>query len=145
MAVKVTGAQRSDQQGAKLMLKPLKDVFPRMKLVWGDSHYGGELIGWLKMHVGWTVQTIRGLTMPKRGIWVPPGVEVDWDKLLPKGFRPLPRRWVVERSIAWITRWRRLARDHEGLEDRSEAFIKLSACRRMLTHLAPCSPIVMGS
>ena len=44
--------------------------------------------------------------------------------------------WVVERSIAWITRWRRLCRDHEGLPEGSEAFIKLSACRRMLSHLA---------
>jgi putative transposase len=45
--------------------------------------------------------------------------------------------WVFERSFAWIIRWRRLARDHEGLPESSEAFIKLSASRRMLSHLAP--------
>lgn len=56
------------------------------------------------------------------------------------GFLPLPRRWVVERSFAWITRWRRLCRDHEGLPASSEAFIKLSASRRMLSHLAPAFP-----
>jgi len=44
---------------------------------------------------------------------------------------------VVERSFAWITRWRCLARDHEGLPESSEAFIKISASRRMLSHLAP--------
>jgi transposase len=53
------------------------------------------------------------------------------------GFHPLPKRWVVERSIAWITRWRRLARDPEGLPQSSEVFIKLSASRRMLSLLAP--------
>jgi transposase len=55
-------------------------------------------------------------------------------------FQILPRRWVVERSLAWITRWRRLARDHEGLPESSEAFIKLSASRRMLSLLAPSFP-----
>jgi len=56
------------------------------------------------------------------------------------GFLPLPRRWVIERSFAWITRWRRLCRDHEGLPASSEAFIKLSASRRMLSQLAPAFP-----
>jgi len=66
--------------------------------------------------------------------------EVEWDKLFPPGFRPLPRRWVIERSFAWITRWRRLCRDHEGLPESSEAFIKLSASYRMLTKLAAAFP-----
>jgi len=83
---------------------------------------------------------VRALTVPKRGLLVPEGEEVDWEKLFPSGFHPLPRRWVVERSIAWITRWRRLARDHEGLPQSSETFIALSASSRMLTKLAPAFP-----
>src|SRR5437764_7551420 len=43
LAVKVTGAHRSDQQGARSMLEPLAGKFPRIKLVWGDSHYAGEM------------------------------------------------------------------------------------------------------
>jgi len=140
LAVKVLGAQHSDQEGARVMVEPLKETFPRIKLVWGDSHYGGTFIGWLKEHVGWTVQTVKALTVPKRGLLVPEGEEVDWDKLFPKGFRPLPRRWVIERSFAWITRGLRLARDHEGLPQCSEAFIKLSASYRMLTKLASAFP-----
>lgn len=140
LAVKVLGAHHSDQEGAKRMLTPLKDAFPRMKLLWGDSHYGGTFIGWLRWNVGWTMQTVRALTVPKRGLLVPEGTEVDWDKLFPPGFRPLPRRWVVERTISWITRWRRLARDHEGLPQSSEAFIKLSAVRRMVSLLVPAFP-----
>ncbi len=140
LAVKVPGAQGSDQAGARVLCEPVQETFPTLKLVWGDSHYGGTFITWLKEHVGWTMQTVRALTMPKRGLLVPEGVEVDWDKLFPSGFRPLPRRWVVERTFAWITRWRRLCRDHEGLPQSSEAFIKLSASSRMLTKLAPAFP-----
>lgn len=80
------------------MLKPLKESFPRIKLLWGDSHYGGTFIGWLKTHLGWTMQTVRALSVPKRGLLVPEGSEVDWDALFPPGFQPLPKRWVVERT-----------------------------------------------
>ena len=137
LAVKVTGAHRSDQHGAKGMLKPLKESFPRIKLLWGDSHYGGTFIGWLRWNMGWAMQTVRTPRVPKRGLLVPEGEEVEWEKLFPSGFRPLPRRWVVERTFSWIVRWRRLCRDHEGLPESSEAFITLSASSRMLTKLAP--------
>ena len=140
MAVKVLAANGSDLEGGKRLLTPLKDMLPQIKLVWGDSHYAGTFIAWLKEHLDWIMQPVRALTMPKRGLLVPEGEEVDWDKLFPSGFRPLPRRWVVERSIAWITRWRRLCRDHEGLPQSSEAFIKLSASYRILTKLAPAFP-----
>ena len=89
------------------------------------------------MHLGWAIQTVRALKVPKRGLLVPEGTEVDWDALFPSGLRPLPKRWVVERTFAWIVRWRRLCRDHEGLPQSSEAFITLSASFRMLTKLAP--------
>jgi transposase len=56
LAIKVTGAHRSDQQGARGMLKPLKESFPKIKLLWGDSHYGGTFIGWLRWNVGWTMR-----------------------------------------------------------------------------------------
>jgi transposase len=136
----VLGAQRSDQEGGRELCQPLKETFPTIKLVWGDSHYGGSMIEWFKAQLGWTVQTVRALTVPKRGILVPEGEEVEWEKLFPSGFRPLPRRWVVERTFAWIIRWRRLTRDHEGLPQSSEAFITLSASYRMLTKLAPAFP-----
>jgi len=140
MEVKVTGAQRSDQAGGKSLLLPLKEKFPRLSLLWGDSHYAGHMITWVKVNLGWIMQPVRALTVPKRGLLVPIGTEPDWDKLFPKGFRLLPRRWVIERSFAWITRWRRLCRDHEGLPESSEAFIKLSDSSRMLTKLAPPFP-----
>jgi putative transposase len=132
MGVKVTAASDSDLKGAKKLLEPMKNQFPRMKLVWGDSHYRGTLIEWVKEQLGWDVEVVQGLgTVP----------ETNTEPSEPKGkgskagFKVLPRRWVVERSFAWITRWRRLCRDHEGLPESSEAFIKLSASRRMLSHI----------
>jgi len=133
MQVKVTAASESDLAGAKQLLWPLKDLFPRLKLLWGDSHYGGTLIAWVKEQLGYDIHVVHRL-----------GTAADASAMestsSKSGFQPLPRRWVVERSFAWITRWRRLCRDHEGLPASSEAFIKLSASRRMLSHLAPAFP-----
>lgn len=133
MEVKVTAASDSDLQGAKKMLKPLSDLFPRMLRLWGDSHYRGTLIEWVKEHLGWNVQVVQGLGTVPHATTQPPKSEMERSK---GAFKVLPRRWVIERSIAWITRWRRLCRDHEGLPESSEAFIKLSASRRMLSHIA---------
>ncbi len=87
LAVKVTGAERSDQEGGRALLLPLKEQLPSMKLLWGDSHYAGQMITWMKVNLGWTMQPIRALTVPKRGVLVPEGEQVDWDKLFPSGFR----------------------------------------------------------
>jgi putative transposase len=138
--VKVTAADASDLQGAKILLEPLQPLLPRMKLLWGDSHYGGTLIDWLKEHLGWDVQVVRGLVTTKGASQTGEATPQKEQKPSGGGFHPLPRRWVVERSFAWITRWRRLARDHEGEPSSSEAFIKLSASRRMLSLLAPPFP-----
>jgi putative transposase len=108
LGVKVLAASSSDQEGARSFLTSLKDALPTMKLLWGDSHYGGTFIEWRNRHVGWYMQVVRALTMPKRGRFLPEGEQVDWDKLFPKGFRPQPRRWIIERSFSWIVRWRRL-------------------------------------
>jgi transposase len=140
LAVKVTGAQRSDQEGGRALLSPLAHRFPRMQLLWGDSHYGGHFLTWMKVNLGWRVQIVKALTAPKRGILVAEGEEVDWETCFPQGFRPLPRRWVVERTFSTLVRFRRLCRDHEGLPESSEAFIMLAASVHMFTRLAPRLP-----
>lgn len=99
--------------------------------MWGDRHSGGDVILWLLVHLGWTIEMVRRPGRSKEEPSVSERTEVKADLPGSSGFRPLPRRWVIERSLAWITRWRRLARDHEGLPQRSEAFLKLSARRRM--------------
>jgi putative transposase len=134
MEVLVTAASASDLSGGKKLLEPLKDLFPRMSLLWGDSHYGGQLVEWVKEHLRWNIQTVRRLGTARDAQTMEPKPTAKSSK---GEFVVQPRRWVVERTFAWITRWRRLARDHEGLPETSEAFIKISASLRMLSHLAP--------
>lgn len=122
-----------------MVLEPVKGQFPRLKLIWGDSHYGGTFRTWTRLTLGWEIQVIKALTVPKRGLLVPEGEEVEWDKLFPSGFRPLPRRWVIERTFSWMVRWRRLCRDHEGLPSSSEALITIAMSHRMVRLLRPTS------
>jgi putative transposase len=106
------------RDGARSILEQIPEHFTRLVRVWADGGYTGKRVDWVKTTYGWVLEIVK-LTF----------------KL--NGFEVLPHRWGVERSIAWITRWRRLCRDHEGLPQPSEAFIKLSANYRMLTKLAP--------
>ena len=142
MAVKVTAASTSDLSGGKELLEPLSGLFPRLSVIWGDSHYGGKFLEWVKEQFGWDVQIVRRLGTARDESLIEPHPKT---KDFAQGFTVLPKRWIVERSIAWLMRWRRLARDHEGLPESSEAFIKLLASRRMLSHLVPAFPAAMLS
>ena len=69
--------------------------------------------------------------------WAEEGVKVDWEKFMPpRGFQVLPRRWVVERTIAWIDQNRRMSKDYERLPESGEAFIYVAMSRLMLRRLA---------
>jgi putative transposase len=69
--------------------------------------------------------------------WAEEGVKVDWQKLLPpQGFVVLPRRWVVERTFAWISHNRRMSKDYERLCATGEAFIYAAMTRLMVRRLA---------
>jgi transposase len=69
--------------------------------------------------------------------WFKEGVKIDWEKLLPpKGFRVLPRRWVVERTFSWTDQNRRMSKDYERLPESSEAFILVAMSRLMARRLA---------
>jgi transposase len=71
-----------------------------------------------------------------RGVWAPEGIEVDWEQIRPRGFQVLPRRWVVERTFAWLSTWRRLAKDYEVLPSSEEAWIYIAMIGIMLRRLA---------
>src|SRR5690242_20077967 len=101
--------------------------------MWGESHDGGTFVDWLQARMGWKMQTVRTAKLPTRGLLLAEGEEPDWEARFPSGFVPLPRRWVVERTFSWISRWRRLCRDHQGLPQSCEAFITLAMSRPMLS------------
>jgi len=120
LKVKVTAGHVQDRDGAKSMLKELYDeqqIVKRLRLIWADGSYRGELISWVRETFGWKLEI----------------VEKSKEK---HGFEVLPKRWIVERTFAWLIRQRRLARDYERLPETCEAFIYLAMIRLMLRRLA---------
>jgi putative transposase len=117
LEVVVHPANLQDRDGAKLVLEKAKDKYPRLALVWADGGYAGQLIEWVKATCHWA------LTIVKRT-----------DTM--QGFVVLPRRWVVERTFAWLGKYRRLSKDYEALPETSEAMIYATMTHLMLHRLA---------
>jgi putative transposase len=135
--VLVHEANLQDHNGGKLLLAPLGGLFPRMKLIWADSAYKkGGFVVWVKETLGWDVEIVEHPWSGLRGAWVPQGVEVDWEKIRPSGFHVLKWRWIVERTLAWLSTWRRLSKDYEVLPSSEEAWIYIAMLRIMLRRLA---------
>jgi putative transposase len=61
---------------------------------------------------------------------------IDWEKIRPSGFHVLPHRWIVGRTFAWLSTWRRLSKDYEVLPCSEEAWIYIAMMRIMLRRLA---------
>jgi transposase len=118
LAVLVLPADVSDRDGALLLLQLYVAHYPLLVLIWGDSHYGGDLIA--EVQALYRI-AIRVVSKPADQV----------------GFVPLPRRWVVERFFGWLAHCRRLARDYEREPAYSEAWVYLAEAHRLLKHLAP--------
>jgi len=118
MAVVVHAADIQDRDGAKLVLTKLLGRFPRLKLIWADAGYAGALVDWTHAVGGWVLEIVR---RPKDS----------------HSFEVLPRRWVVERTLAWLGRCRRLSKDYEELPQSSEAWVHIAMIHLMLRRLKP--------
>ena len=108
LAVVVLAADVSDREGLLVLLQLYAARYPDLRLLWGDSHYGGELSVETETAYGITVTVV---SKPEGQV----------------GFVPLPRRWVVERFFGWLTQCRRLVRDYERTPAYSEAWIQLAS------------------
>ena len=128
MKVNVHEAGLHDSAGAKLVMEGLSSRFPRMRKVWSDSAYR-ELKEWMRTKLGWELEVVRHLWT---GVWV---VGDQEPPSRPKGFVVLPRRWVVERTFAWLVRNRRLSKDYEYLPETEESFMYAAMIRLMLRRL----------
>ena len=118
--VVVTAASVQDRDGAMYLLAMLRSKFARLRLIWADQAYTGDLGAWLWGQQPW--RKVR-LEIVKR----PEGT---------KGFLLLPRRWVVERTFGWLGRYRRLSKDYEYLTQTSETMIYVAMIRLMVHRLA---------
>lgn len=138
--VLVHEASIQDYEGGKLLLEPLSGCFPRLKLIWADSGYNkGGFAEWVKETLGWEVEIVEHPWSGLRGVWAPKDAVIDWEKIRPSGFHLLPHRWIVERTFAWLSTWRRLSKDYEVRPSSEESWIYLALIRIMLRRLAPNS------
>lgn len=123
----VHAADLHDRLGAQALIGHVgPGELPRLELVWADGAYAGTFARWLHAERGWRVE------VPKhrdRHLWRY-GLEEK-----PKGFQVIPRRWVVERTFAWLSRSRWLARDYERLPETGEAMIHTAMSRIMLRRI----------
>lgn len=126
-------ADIADRDGANLLLAPLQGQLPRWQHVWADSAYTGQVREWIQATLGCTVEIVKHWWTGLRWVWVAPGQEPP---TLPSGFHVLPRRWVVERTFAWLVMYRRLGKDDEELPETSAALIYLAMSRLMVNRLA---------
>jgi putative transposase len=122
LAVVVTGAGVDDAAAAPRVLGQLSPAaYPRLAKLWADGKYHNHALdAWVKGEAGrtWVLEIVSR----------PPG-SVGWVRL--------PRRWVVERTLAWLGRYRRHSRDYERRTESSEAMIRVSAVHLLLRRLKP--------
>lgn len=136
LRAKVHSAALQDRAALPLLLTGAQHEFARVEHVWVDQGYTGTGKTWIEEQLGWTVEVVQHPPKP-RGVWAPVGAVIDWDTIIPKGFRGvLPRRWVAERTFAWLGQSRRLSKDYERLCETSEALIYATMTRLMVRRLA---------
>jgi putative transposase len=125
-------ANLQEREGAKLVRADLAQRFPRLHHLWADQADTGALLDWIAAELGWRVEIVE--RSPRRGFQVTPE-GVFQQVHLPARFEPLPRRWVVERTLAWTSRHRRMRKDYERLPATSAALVYLTGIHLLLGRL----------
>lgn len=100
LGVIITAGSVQDRDGAKLLVEKCRPKWPRLQTIFADGGYAGQLVTWVQETYQWLLSIVKRTST---------------------GFTVLPKRWVVERTFAWLTRYRRLARDYEVLPETMEA------------------------
>ena len=118
VAAVVHPADIQDRVGAREVLSTLTGRCDRLSVIWADAGYTGTLIGWAYEFGTWTIEIVSKAA----------GMDQ---------FTVLPHRWIVERTFAWLGKYRRLSKDYESLTDSSEAMIQIAMVNLMIHRLKP--------
>jgi putative transposase len=119
LLVVITAANVQDRQGARLLLTALAGRFRRLRVIWADGAYAGDLQPWVRGLRRWGKVKLEIVRKPKGQ----------------RGFAVVPWRWIVERTFAWLGRHRRLKADYERLPETTEALIHIAMIRLMVRRL----------
>ncbi len=111
-------ARLQDRDGAELVFAEAADRYPSLRRIWADEAYRGELEAAVRQGYDFELEIVGRPSAAR-------------------GFVVLPRRWIVERSLAWLNRWRRLAKEFERLTESSEAWLYLASVHHLLKRLKP--------
>ena len=145
MKAKVHSAKVPDQDGLKLLLEAAEAEVSHLKHLWLDAGYEGRGKRWAQEVLGLSVEVVRKPPKPTpekvariwAEEWAKEGKKVDWQRLMPpRGFKVLPRRWVVERTFSWLSQNRRMSKDYERLCATGEAFVYAAMTRLMVKRLS---------
>ena len=120
LLVVVTEANVQDRDGARTLLSVLATEFRRLRVIWADGAYAGALQMW-----------VRGLRK-----WGKVRLDIVRKAKGQRGFAVVPWRWIVERTFAWLGRYRRLKSDYECLPETTEALVHIAMIRLMVRRLA---------
>jgi len=116
-ALLVSPGDVQDRDAAKPLLEKVKGTLPRLVVIWADGA-STAVVAWVQATCGWLMQTILR-------------------PLDAKGWVLLPKRWIVERTFAWLGRYRRLSKDYEANPSSSEAWIFIAMIHRMARKMVP--------
>lgn len=139
MAAKVTSADTNDREGLKYLLDKIKDNYQRLKVIFADMGYLGQKTAQMVKKYARELKIVK---RPRKWYWVPEEVKDMNAYLEEKGvdtsteFKVLPKRWIVERTFAWLNKYRRLSKDYEYLLATSESTLLLAMSRILLNRLA---------
>jgi len=120
LAITITSAAVQDRDAAKGLITLMLSMYHRIQIIWADGGYLGKLVDWVKQLRPYGKLKLEIVRRCDHG----------------KGFKVLPKRWIVERTFGWFTKSRRLCRDYEVRLDHSESMIRICMIRLMLKRLA---------
>jgi putative transposase len=145
LKVMVHSARVPDQDGLRLLLESARAEAPRLSHLWVDAGYRGRGKEWAENFLGLSVGVVHRSPkpIPEKVLltwareWHKEGRNIDVEKRFPRrGFEVLPRRWVAERTFAWLSHNRRMGKDYERLCSTGEAFVYSAMTRLMVKRLA---------
>jgi putative transposase len=123
VAVGVHAADLADSVGGRMVLAGIHEHHPRLGHLWADAGYRGPFCDWARSEEHLEIEIVERAPKDQDGSPCP-------------HFQPAPRRWVVERTFAWLGRYRRMSRDYEYLPESQRANVHICMIRLMLQRLA---------